>query len=70
MRMHIESQVKVAAVMTAEVLTIAPETPFKVIVQKLFERHISALPVVDTEGLVVGVVSDADLLLQAGPLRP
>jgi len=62
--MHIESQVKVAAVMTAEVLTIAPETPFKVIVQKLFERHISALLVVDTEGLVVGVVSDADLLLK------
>lgn len=62
--MHIESQVKVADVMTRDVITIAPGTPFKSIVQKISDHRVSALPVVDLEGRVVGVVSEADLLLK------
>jgi CBS-domain-containing membrane protein len=50
--------------MTTPVATVAPETPFKEIVARLAEHHISALPVVDDDGLVLGVVSEADLLLK------
>ncbi|MEP7104806.1 MAG: CBS domain-containing protein [Chloroflexota bacterium] len=62
--MHIENQVKVADVMTREVVTVAPATAFKAIVRELTERRISALPVVDEAGRVLGVVSEADLLLK------
>ena len=50
--------------MTTQVVTVAPATPFKEIVARLAEHRISALPVVDDDGLVLGVVSEADLLLK------
>jgi CBS domain-containing protein len=50
--------------MTTQVVTVGPETPFKEIVARLAEHRISALPVVDEEGRVLGVVSEADLLLK------
>jgi CBS domain-containing protein len=50
--------------MTTQVVTVGPETPFKAIVARLAEHRVSALPVVDDAGLVLGVVSEADLLLK------
>ena len=50
--------------MTREVVTVGEETPFKEITQLLADCHISALPVLDSDGRVVGVVSEADLLLK------
>jgi CBS domain-containing protein len=50
--------------MTTQVVTIGPETPFKEIVARLADHRVSALPVVDDDGLVLGVVSEADLLLK------
>ena len=50
--------------MTTPVVTVGPETPFKEIVARLAERRVSAVPVVDDAGLVLGVVSEADLLLK------
>jgi CBS domain-containing protein len=55
---------KVQDVMTKTVVSVSESTPFKKIV-KLMESHgVSALPVVDTAGRVVGVVSEADLILK------
>jgi CBS domain-containing protein len=51
-------------VMTTEVATVAPTTTFKEIVARLIRHRVSALPVVDDEGRVLGVVSEADLLLK------
>ncbi|HEY2959449.1 MAG TPA: CBS domain-containing protein [Actinomycetota bacterium] len=48
--------------MTTNVATVGEGAPFKEIVRVLAERRISALPVLDARGLVVGVVSQADLL--------
>lgn len=59
------TRLTVADVMTRDVVTTAPETPFKQIEQLMAEHRVSALPVVDSEGVVVGVVSEADLLLKA-----
>jgi CBS domain-containing protein len=48
--------------MTPEVVVVTPDCGFKRIVDILAESKISAVPVVDAAGLVVGIVSEADLL--------
>jgi CBS domain-containing protein len=50
--------------MTTPVVTVRPETPFKEIVARLAQHKVSAMPVVDDDGRVLGVVSEADLLLK------
>ncbi|MFI7416509.1 CBS domain-containing protein [Nonomuraea sp. NPDC049684] len=52
----------VADVMTGKVVSVTPATPFKEIAEALIAGGISAVPVVDDEQRVVGVVSEADLL--------
>jgi CBS domain-containing protein len=49
-------------VMTADVVTVDRTTPFKEIVRMLQQRHISAVPVLEADGRLAGVVSRADLL--------
>jgi len=51
-------------VMTRRVVTIGPQVRFKDIVEALHEHRVSALPVLDVEGGLVGIVSEADLLLK------
>ncbi len=55
-------QWKIADVMTAPVVSVRAETPYSEIVKLLAAHKISAVPVVDSSGRVVGVVSEADLL--------
>jgi CBS domain-containing protein len=54
----------VASVMTTNPYTVTPETEFKAIVDLLAAKQISAVPVVDVDGVAIGVVSEADLLLK------
>jgi CBS domain-containing protein len=49
-------------VMTKRVVTVGPETPVQKIAQLLLERRISAVPVVDGEGRILGIVSEGDLI--------
>jgi len=49
-------------VMTSPVLTVSPEMAVTEIAKLLLERHISAAPVVDDAGHVVGIVSEGDLM--------
>jgi CBS domain-containing protein len=53
---------QVADVMTRKVETVSPSTPVRDIVAKLVQHRISAVPVIDHQGLLVGIVSEADLL--------
>ncbi len=53
---------KVRNVMTREVVTVNPGTPFTELVRLMAVHKVSALPVVDDDGQVVGIVSEADLL--------
>ncbi|MTD54606.1 CBS domain-containing protein [Amycolatopsis sp. RM579] len=48
--------------MTRDLCTVAPVTEFKDIAALLTREAISAVPVVDAEGTLRGVVSEADLL--------
>ena len=45
-------------------MTVGPATPFKEVAARLAEHRVSAVPVVDDDGRVLGVVSEADLLLK------
>jgi len=49
-------------VMTTDVVSVTVDTPFKAIVDTLATCRVSAVPVVDAEYKVVGVVSESDLL--------
>lgn len=53
---------KARDVMTSPPITIAPETPVAEIAALLVERRISGVPVVDTGGRIVGIVTEGDLL--------
>jgi CBS domain-containing protein len=60
-------------VMTTEVVTAEPSTPFKEIAGRLAQHRISAVPVVDVDRRVLGIVTEADLLLKQehpDPRRP
>ena len=54
--------VKVEEIMTREVATVGPEVPLAEVVEKLLDKPYTALPVVNTGGLLVGIISDTDLL--------
>jgi CBS domain-containing protein len=71
--------VKVAEIMSQPVITVTPETGIKAAAELLVDNGISALPVVDSAGRLVGIVSEADLIFiearpdprsQATPLAP
>ena len=57
-------------VMTAEVVVVRRETTFKEMAAVLRRYRVSALPVVDDAGRVVGVVSEADLLAKKALADP
>jgi CBS-domain-containing membrane protein len=56
----------VEEVMTREVETLAPEMPIAEAWQKMLDTLIKAMPVVDANGMVVGMLTDEDLLERAG----
>ncbi|HWW43688.1 MAG TPA: CBS domain-containing protein [Acidimicrobiia bacterium] len=57
-------------VMTLDVVTVTPDTGFKEIARLLTERSVSALPVVEQDGRLVGIVSEQDLLAKERRLDP
>ena len=52
----------VGDVMSVEVVTVSAATGYKAVADLLVQRSVSAVPVVDATGFVLGVVSEADLL--------
>ncbi|WP_282693799.1 CBS domain-containing protein [Streptomyces sp. CC208A] len=58
---------KVAGLMTDDVVTALPDTSFREAAKLLAVHDISGLPVVDEDDHVVGVVSESDLLARRAP---
>jgi len=54
----------VSTVMTRELVTARPTTPYQELVGLLHVHRVNALPVVEADGRLVGIVSDADLALK------
>ena len=53
---------KVGDVMTRKVVTVPPDTPALVVARLLADRGISAVPVTDRWSMLLGIVSEADLI--------
>jgi CBS domain-containing protein len=58
------SNLTAADVMTRDVATVRPNDTLRRAAQIMLERGVSGLPVVEADGRVVGVVSEADLIRQ------
>ena len=52
-------------IMTTPVLTVTKDATVQEIARLLLDRHISAVPVVDGDGILLGVVSEGDLIRRA-----
>lgn len=57
------NELMVRDVMTTDVVTVRADTPFKELVQAMAERRVSGVPVVGEDGTLVGIVTEADLLI-------
>ena len=57
-----DSTLTAGSVMTADVVTISPQTSLRAAARLMASRGISALPVVEADGTVVGLLSEADLV--------
>ncbi|MCS7236628.1 MAG: CBS domain-containing protein, partial [Armatimonadota bacterium] len=57
-------------VMTSPVVTVQPDTPVKEVARILLTHHISGVPVVDEQGKLVGILTEADLLYKERPETP
>lgn len=53
---------KVKEIMTKEVVTVQPDTPVTTVASIFREESLSGVPVVDDEGIVVGIVTQVDLI--------
>lgn len=63
---------KVSSVMTPadEVVSVRADASYKQIAALMAQHRISGLPVLDAEGQVIGVVSEADLLAKQSVMEP
>lgn len=52
----------VAELMTRQVITVVPDTPFRELVGTMLAHDLQALPVIDLAGHPIGVVTDIDTL--------
>ncbi len=58
---------KVAELMTKDVITVAPEMSVKDAAKMLFSLNISGLPVVDEHKKVIGMITEKDIIAMAMP---
>src|SRR5690606_33676800 len=56
---------RAADIMTRDVITVAPGDSVRDAAQILLKNRISAMPVLDAEGKLIGVVSEGDLMRRA-----
>jgi len=65
---EVPAQAPVCDLMSREVRTVRPDTPLTEAVELLLARQYRALPVVDEQRHVLGILTDGDLLHRAGLL--
>ncbi len=49
-------------IMTTDVITVKKNTSLKDLATILYKNHINGVPVVDDEGLLLGIISESDLI--------
>jgi CBS domain-containing protein len=58
---------KARDVMVSPVVIVKPSSSVKEVAKIFLERRISAAPVIDDQGKLVGIVSEGDLMHRADP---
>ena len=53
---------KARDLMTAQIVSVRPDAPVRQVAGLLLDKHISAVPVIDESGALLGMVSDGDLI--------
>ena len=56
---------KTRDIMVSPVVTVKPDTTVRDVAKLFLERQISAVPVVDEQGKIVGIVSEGNLIHRA-----
>ena len=54
-------KLKIADVMTKKPWTVAPETPIEKAAALMLEKRVEGLPVLDTKGTVIGILTEGDV---------
>jgi CBS domain-containing protein len=57
---------RVQDVMTADVITVGPDVPVHKAARLMSDHGVSGLPVVDADGLLIGIVTEGDRAHGAG----
>jgi CBS-domain-containing membrane protein len=68
-RERVTFQIPVRNMMTRNVVTVRPDAELHAAAALLSENRISGMPVIDDQGRVIGVISEADILIMAGMKR-
>jgi CBS domain-containing protein len=62
--------VAVKDLMTANPVAIAPTESVEIALDIMDEQHVSGLPVIESDGHLIGFISEGDLLVRESPLQP
>jgi CBS domain-containing protein len=57
-----ETDMRAHQIMTKDVVTVGPEASIVEAARLMLEHHISGLPVLDTDGKLIGIVSEGDFM--------
>jgi CBS domain-containing protein len=54
--------------MITNVISVRPETTIKIVMETFVEKNIGGVPIVDSDGILRGIVTDGDILRAIKPL--
>src|SRR5580693_6399978 len=57
-----ERPMRAQEVMTTKVISVGPDAPTRDVARLLLDNRISAVPVVNSDGIPIGMVSEGDLI--------
>lgn len=56
-------------IMSGNVITVGPDEKVEAVAKLLLDNKISGVPVVDTEGKMIGIITEKDLMIKASELK-
>ncbi len=69
---HVTTNMKIRDIMTKHVITVASDAPLKEVIEHMVHSEVSGVPVVDSSGRLLGIVTEADVITKEayGGRRP
>lgn len=59
----------ISEVMSSPAITVAPETSVQEVARLMRENHISGVPIVDSDGRMMGAITELDMIARNAPLE-